>query len=46
MLFDYNSRFEFLAINFSFYEDSLSDYFFSSFLAFYSFKIFSAAFLA
>jgi hypothetical protein len=44
MLFDDNSRFEFLAI--SFYEDCLSDYFFSSFLAFYSFKIFSAAFLA
>lgn len=51
MLFDDNSRFVFLAIvflaiNFSFYEDCLSDYFFSSFLAFYSFKIFSAAFLA
>jgi len=46
MLFYYNSRFVFLANILSYYEDCLSDYFFSSFLAFYSFKIFSAAFLA
>ena len=41
-----NSRFAFFAINFSFYGDCFSNYFLSSFLAFYSFKIFSAAFLA
>ena len=45
MFYD-NSRFVFLAIIFSFYGDFLSSNFLSSFLAFYSFKIFSAAFFA
>ena len=46
ILFEDNSRFVFFDIVFSFFWDWLSNYFLSSFFAFYSFKIFSAAFLA
>jgi len=45
-LFYDNSIFVFFSIIFSVFADFLSSYFLSSFLAFYSFKIFSAAFLA